>query len=156
MRPSLILSTVTRAVLSSIVTFSLDQLFSGHNAPGGGFVGGLVAAAAHVLLYASGGVPLLRRALPVAPTVLLGVGLAMAQTTAAAGWLLGGDVLESRVFDLHLPLFGAVHLASPLFFDIGVDLVVVGLVATILTTLGTREDVITSAPIPEVPERTQS
>ena len=161
MNPSLILSCVTRAVGSTVWVFSLFLLFSGHNAPGGGFVGGLVGGAALVLLYATGGVPLLSRALPVAPTVLLGVGLVTAQLTAAAGWLIGGDVLQSRVIDFHhLPVFGDVHVATPLFFDIGVYLVVVGLLAKILVTLGGRDDALAPVSAPgassdeAAPERT--
>jgi multicomponent Na+:H+ antiporter subunit A len=139
MTPSTILRVVSRAILPTIVVFSLFLLLSGHNAPGGGFIGGLVAGAGLVLLWANGGAAEVRASLPVRPVMLLGAGLLVAQATAAAGWLLGGQVLESRVFDLHLPVFGDVHLATPLVFDVGVYLVVVGLIGLVLTTLGAEE-----------------
>jgi multicomponent Na+:H+ antiporter subunit A len=137
--PSLILTTVSRTVFHTVIVFSVYLLVSGHNQPGGGFVGGLVAGAALVLVFASGGVEQVERTMPVPSTVVLGLGLAFAQVTAAAAWLGGGSILESTVVDLHLPVFGDVHLATPLFFDIGVYLVVVGLVAVTLRTLGRQE-----------------
>lgn len=139
MRPSIILDLVSRLVLPTVIVFSLYLLLSGHNAPGGGFVGGLVAGASLVLIYAAGGVEAVRRVVPVRAEATLAVGLLFAQVTAIVPWFFGGQVLESRVFDLHLPLFGEVHLASPLFFDLGVYLVVVGLVAKALDTLGAEE-----------------
>lgn len=139
MKSSTILTVVVRLLLPTVIVFSLYLLLSGHNAPGGGFVGGLVAGAAVVLLYAAGGVDLMRRVLQIPAEVFLGVGLLFAQVTAIVPWLFGMQVLESRVFDLHLPVFGEIHLASPLFFDIGVYLVVVGLVAKTLETLGAEE-----------------
>lgn len=139
MRPSLILDFVSRTVFSTVLVFSLYLLFSGHNQPGGGFVGGLVAGVSLVLVYASGGVDEVRHVLPVRGEVILGVGLLFAQMTAVIPWIFGRQVLQSEIFDLHLPVFGELHLATPLFFDIGVYLVVVGLAATTLTTLGAQE-----------------
>jgi multicomponent Na+:H+ antiporter subunit A len=136
---SVILDTVSRTIFHTVVVFSIYLLASGHNQPGGGFVGGLVAGAALVLAFATGGVDQVQRTVPVPSTVILGLGLAFAQLTAAAAWIAGGDLLQSAVVDLHLPLFGDVHVATPLFFDIGVYLVVLGLVAKILETIGAEE-----------------
>lgn len=138
-RRSLILDVSTRAVFHAAVLFAVWLLAAGHNQPGGGFVGGLTISAALVLAYANGGVPALRSALPVRPLVFLGVGMLVAQATAVVPLLLGANVLESRVFDFSLPLFGEVHLATALFFDIGVLLIVIGLVAKALDTLGAAD-----------------
>jgi multicomponent Na+:H+ antiporter subunit A len=137
--PSVILGFVSRAVLPTVVVFSLFLLLSGHNGPGGGFIGGLVAGAGLVLLWATGGPEELRTILPVPGTWVVGLGLLTAQLTAAAGWVLGGSALQSADFELALPVFGDVHLATPMIFDTGVYLVVVGLIATVLTTLGAEE-----------------
>jgi multicomponent Na+:H+ antiporter subunit A len=137
--PSLILTTVSRMVFHTVIVFSVYLLVSGHNQPGGGFVGGLVAGAALVLVFAAGGVEQVERTMPVPSTFVLGLGLACAQLTAAAAWLTGGALLESTVFDVHLPVFGDIHVATPLFFDIGVYLVVLGLVAIALRTIGRQE-----------------
>ena len=140
MGPSLILDVVTRAAVHTIVVFSLYLLFAGHNAPGGGFVGGLVAGAALVLHYAGHGADQVRAVLPLRHEVLLGTGLFLAGLTGAAALLFGGEFLESAYVELHIPLLGSVSLVSVLAFDIGVYLVVVGLVLAILNTLGAEEE----------------
>jgi multicomponent Na+:H+ antiporter subunit A len=139
MVPSLILSTITRTVSPTVWLFSIWLLASGHNAPGGGFIGGLVGSAALVLAYATGGPEQVRYVVPVRGEVVLGIGLAMAQLTTMAGWVWGEQVLQSRLFELAVPVFGDVKLVTPLFFDTGVYLVVVGLIVKVLTTLGAQE-----------------
>jgi multicomponent Na+:H+ antiporter subunit A len=139
MAPSLILSTITRILSPTVWLFSLWLLVTGHNAPGGGFIGGLVAGAALVLAYATGGAAQVRRVVPVPGEIVLGLGLGAAQLTTMAGWIWGSQVLESSLLHLQLPVFGEVELVTPLFFDIGVYLVVLGLVTKILTTLGGEE-----------------
>lgn len=137
--PSLILDVCTRAVFHAAVVFAVWLLAAGHNRPGGGFVGGLTLSAALVLTYAGGGSPALRRALPVRPLTFLGIGMLTAQATAAVPLLFGRNVLESAAVTVHAPLFGAVKVTTALFFDIGVLLIVVGLVAKALDTLGAAD-----------------
>lgn len=136
---SLILDTCTRAAFHTMWVFSLFMLFSGHNAPGGGFVGGLIAGAALVLCYAGHGADHVRRVLPVHPELLLGAGIALAAGTGATAWLAGGEFLESGIAEVHPAVLGEVKLPSVLVFDIGVYLVVVGLVLALLETLGRQE-----------------
>ncbi len=131
-----ILETGTRAVFHTILLFGVYLLFAGHNAPGGGFVGGLVAGAAFVLRYVEGGEAEVAAAAPVAPQGVLGVGLTMALLTGFAPLLGGGQFLQSGTLTRQLPVLGTVKASSALVFDIGVYLVVVGLVLAILTTLG--------------------
>jgi multicomponent Na+:H+ antiporter subunit A len=76
----------------------------------------------------------------VQPGVLLGTGLFLAVGVGLAAMLAGGEVLQSTIFDLHVPLVGEVHLVTSLFFDVGVFLVVVGLVLDILRSLGAEID----------------
>lgn len=134
--PSLILDVCTRAVFQAAVVFALWLLAAGHNRPGGGFVGGLTISAALVLAYASGGSHGLRRALPLRPVTFLGIGMLVAQAAAVVPLLFGAGVLESAALPLHLPLFGEVTLVTTMVFDIGVLLIVIGLVAKALDTLG--------------------
>ena len=136
---SVILERCVAAVFPTALVFSLFLLFAGHNAPGGGFVGGLVAGAALVLRYVDGGVPAVARVVPVTPQAVLGSGLTLAVLTAAAGWMGGGDVLESSKLTWHAPLLGSVKATTALPFDIGVYLVVVGLVLSLLRSLGGEE-----------------
>ncbi|HEY8340913.1 MAG TPA: MnhB domain-containing protein [Egibacteraceae bacterium] len=134
--PSVILETGVRAVFSTIVVFSLYLLFAGHNRPGGGFVGGLTAGAAFVLVYAAYGPEGLRQVVRAPPEALLGVGLLLAGGTGVAALLVGADFLTSGAVDVDLPLFGHVKLTSALVFDTGVYAIVVGLVRMVLSTLG--------------------
>ncbi len=136
---SVILDVCVDAVFRTAVLFSVFLLFTGHNAPGGGFVGGLVFGAAVVLRYSAAGDASVRQVVPVSPQTVLGVGLTVATLTAAAGWLGGGELLEGSKWTVDVPLIGAVKSTSSLFFDIGVYLVVVGLVLSILRTLGNEE-----------------
>jgi multicomponent Na+:H+ antiporter subunit A len=137
---SVILETGTRAVFHTILLFSAFLLFTGHNAPGGGFIGGLVAAAALVLRYVAHGPEDVRRTTRVAPEKVLGAGLIAAVGTGMTPWLLGGQLLESGYVDIGLGLLGTAKVTSVLFFDIGVYLVVVGLVLAVLRTLGGEID----------------
>jgi multicomponent Na+:H+ antiporter subunit A len=140
MPASLILDTVTRAVFHTIWVLSLYLLFAGHNAPGGGFVGGLVGGAALVLRYAGAGSDGVRQAVRLRPEALLGGGLLLAGATGLAPWLAGREFLSSASLDIAVPIVGEVHATSALPFDIGVYLVVVGLVLGALVTLGAEEE----------------
>lgn len=140
LRRSVVLETAVRLVFHTVLVFSLYLLFAGHNQPGGGFVGGLVAGAAFVLRYIAGGRSALKAAVPVDPGVPVGGGLVLAAGTGAAAWLFGGQFLESGKLELTLPLLGVVKATSALPFDTGVYLVVVGLVLGVLRTLGAEAE----------------
>jgi multicomponent Na+:H+ antiporter subunit A len=139
-RPAIILQVATRLIFHVVVLFSIFLLFSGHNAPGGGFAGGLVAGLALAVRYLAGGRAELNVAAPIDAGRLLGTGLFVAVGTGAAALLLGGEVLQSALLDLQVPLLGEVHLVSSVLFDIGVYLIVVGLVLDILRSLGAEVD----------------
>ncbi|NLG47241.1 Na+/H+ antiporter subunit A [Gordonia sp. (in: high G+C Gram-positive bacteria)] len=138
---SLILEATTRLVFPTLVVLSAYFFFAGHNAPGGGFAGGLVMGLALVLRYLAGGRYELGEALRVEAGTVLGAGLAISATTAAVSLFLGAPALSSATFDLTLPVFGEFHLVTALFFDLGVYLIVVGLVVDILRSIGARLDV---------------
>jgi multicomponent Na+:H+ antiporter subunit A len=139
-RRSVVLEVVTRILFHTIMVFSVYLLFSGHNEPGGGFAGGLVAGLALVLRYLAGGRYELGEAAPVAPGVLLGTGLLFAGGTGVGGLLLGGEVLQTAILETTLPVLGDVKLVTSLFFDMGVYLIVVGLVLDVLRSLGAELD----------------
>jgi multicomponent Na+:H+ antiporter subunit A len=135
-----VLETAVRLIFHTVLVFSLYLLFAGHNQPGGGFVGGLVAGAAFVLRYVAGGRAALKAAVPVDPGLPVGLGLVLAAGTGMAAWLFGGQFLESGKLELHLPVLGVVKATSALPFDTGVYLVVVGLVLAVLRTLGAEAE----------------
>jgi multicomponent Na+:H+ antiporter subunit A len=139
-RRSVVLEVVTRILFHTILVFSVYLLFSGHNEPGGGFAGGLVAGLALVLRYLAGGRYELGEAAPVDPGLLLGTGLLFAGGTGVAGLMLGAEVLQTAILETTLPVLGHVKLVTSLFFDMGVYLIVVGLVLDILRSLGAELD----------------
>lgn len=109
-------------------------IWRGHDAPGGGFIGALVAGVAFALIELTSE-PHEPSRLPPA-TALLGAGLAFAVVTGLVPLTLGGELLEGTKLHLSLPLGGEIEFASSLFFDVGVALVVVGIVRSLLDALG--------------------
>ncbi len=138
---SLVLEVATRMIFPLIMVLSAYFFFAGHNTPGGGFAGGLTAGLALVLRYLAGGRYELGETLPLDAGKILGVGLALSAGTAVASLLLGAPVLSSAVLQFHIPVLGTVKLVTALFFDLGVYLIVVGLVLDVLRSLGARVDV---------------
>jgi multicomponent Na+:H+ antiporter subunit A len=139
-RRSIIFEVVTRLVFHTIVVFSMYLLFSGHNNPGGGFAAGLVTGLALMVRYLAGGRYELDEAAPVDAGALMGMGLVVATVSGLAPLAFGGAVLQSALVDLHVPLLGDVHLVTSVFFDVGVYLVVVGLLLDLLRSLGSGID----------------
>lgn len=136
---SLILATVSRLVLPILVLFSLHLMLRGHNEPGGGFIAGLMTAAALVLQYIAHNSQYVRANLRLNYRVLLGAGLALAGGTGVAAFFYGSAFLEHRFGHFHLPLLGDVELATALAFDVGVYLVVVGMALLVISALGESE-----------------
>ncbi|GIJ00087.1 multisubunit sodium/proton antiporter MrpA subunit /multisubunit sodium/proton antiporter MrpB subunit [Sediminihabitans luteus] len=139
-RRSVIFEVVTRLVFHSMIVFALYLLFSGHNSPGGGFAAGLLVGIALLVRYLAGGRYELGEAAPINPGLLLGTGLFLSAGVGLIALLAGGEVLQSVIVDLHVPLLGDIHLVTSLFFDVGVFLLVVGLVLDILRSLGAEID----------------
>jgi multicomponent Na+:H+ antiporter subunit A len=137
---SLVLEVATRLIFPLIMVLSAYFFFAGHNTPGGGFAGGLTAGLALVLRYLAGGRYELGETLPLDAGKILGTGLALSAGTAVASLAFGAPALSSAVLQLDLPLLGHVKLVTAVFFDLGVYLIVVGLVLDVLRSLGARVD----------------
>ena len=135
-RPSPILDADMAIAAGPILVFSLYLLFAGHNQPGGGFAGGLVAGVVVVMAWVVGGTEPMRRILPIRSSALLGTGLFLASATGFASLFLGGAFLESAAVTVTIPLVGSVKAVSVLIFDIGVYLVVVGMALWLVRALG--------------------
>ncbi|SFB10642.1 multicomponent Na+:H+ antiporter subunit A [Cellulomonas marina] len=139
-RRSVIFEVVVRLLFHTMVVFGLFLLFSGHNQPGGGFAAGLVVGTALVVRYLAGGRYELGEAAPVQPGVLLGLGLFLSAGVGLAALLAGGTVLQSWILETDVPLLGHVKVVTSLVFDIGVFLLVVGVVLDVLRSLGAELD----------------
>ncbi len=140
-RRPLMVVVSTRFLFPSMMALSLYLFFAGHNAPGGGFAGGLVASLAITLRYLAGGRYELAETIPWSTDKILGTGLGASALAVFWPMIVGWPPLASHIVDLELPLIGEMHLVSPLLFDVGVYLIVIGTVTYILRSLGGRIDV---------------
>ncbi|WP_457967889.1 Na+/H+ antiporter subunit A [Arthrobacter sp. D1-29] len=139
-RRSIIFEVVTRLLFHSMIIFSLYLLLAGHNFPGGGFAGGLTAGLALTIRYLAGGRFELREATPISAGTLLGMGLATAAASGVVPLLLGGQAFQTAIIELWLPVFGDIKFVTSTIFDIGVYIVVIGLVLDVLRSLGAEID----------------
>ncbi len=128
---SVILTTTARGLAPTLAVVAVYVAFRGHNAPGGGFAGGLILSSAVILGYlADGRTSLDARRLQ--PLVLVGVGLAVAVSVAVTPLLFGDALLESAIWKLHVPAIGTLKLVSSSLFDVGVMILVTGVVLAAL------------------------
>lgn len=136
---TLIFRTVAPLLTAVMLVFSVFVLLRGHNEPGGGFIGGLIAASALAIYGMAMGEEAARRALQVHPVSIAGFGLALA---ALAGMLsIAFDVPFLTGLWATLPLGdGEVTLSTPMVFDIGVYLVVFGTISAIALALEADEE----------------
>jgi len=135
---SLIVRTVTRAMLPPLLLYSVFLLTAGHNEPGGGFVGGLVAGCAFALYALAYGVGAARELLRFDSRTFVGLGLTTSLASGLLPLLSGRPFMTGLWTELHVPLLGAFALGTPVMFDVGVYLLVLGVTLTILLPL--RED----------------
>lgn len=123
-------------IFPAILMMSLWLLFAGHNQPGGGFVGGLLAGSAIGLRYVAGGASAVRDQSRFRAWTVLGVGVCLAALTATLPLAFGGSVLQVASSVLHPPLVGEITVSSALVFDLGVYLTVVGTVMMAFEAFG--------------------
>jgi multicomponent K+:H+ antiporter subunit A len=133
---SVMLSNAAQMLLPAALLVALYIFIRGHNLPGGGFIAGLVAGAAGILLYVANGIAWAEARIRVGYRALIAAGLAVAAGTGAAAWLFGAPFLTSAHGHPRLPLIGELPLASAMAFDLGIFLTVLGVVMLSLSTLG--------------------
>jgi len=139
--PSLILTISSRYISTVLLLLSLAALWRGHNLPGGGFAGGLIAASAILILALAYGWEKVETRLPIQPLALMIIGLAVAIGSGFVSPVIGGEFMKGvwlPRFDL--PLLGKVKLGTPLLFDVGVYLTVIGFTLKCAHALGTEGD----------------
>ena len=137
---SIMVDVVTRVLFPSMMLLSAYFFFTGHNAPGGGFAGGLVAGLALTLRYLAGGREEFEDALPFDPAKVLGTGLLLSTIAAFIPLAMGYPPLTTGYVEPDLPLIGPVAIPSALLFDAGVYTIVIGLTMHIISSLGSRLD----------------
>jgi multicomponent Na+:H+ antiporter subunit A len=135
-RRIVVVDVAVRLVFIAVMVGSIYLLFAGHNQPGGGFVGGIVAGAAVALRYVAGGIDDVRALSRAHPWTLLGAGLLISAATVVVPVALGSAPLEHATWEADLPLLGHLKVSTALAFDIGVYLLVVGLVLMVFEAFG--------------------
>jgi multicomponent Na+:H+ antiporter subunit B len=136
---SLILRTTARFLLPLLLLLAIFLLLRGHDEPGGGFIAGLVASLAFALYVFAFDTATTRRVLRHDPRSLVGIGLLIACLSALPAAVLGQPFFTAQWWSIELGPFGVLKLSTPLFFDIGVFLVVIGTVMTIVLALAEVE-----------------
>jgi len=132
-KSSLILRSATRYLLPLLLIFSVFLLVRGHTQPGGGFAGGLSASAAFVLYAIAHGPDTARRSLPRSPGFLIGLGLFVAGASGVPALVTGRPLLTAVWLVPPVPVLGKV--GTPLLFDAGVYLTVIGVVLLLFFSL---------------------
>ncbi|HEV7290911.1 Na+/H+ antiporter subunit B [Devosia sp. RR2S18] len=135
---SLIFRTLTPFLVTIILVFSVYVLLRGHNEPGGGFIGGLIAASAMTIFGMASGVSEVRRALRFDPLAIAGFGVCIAVLSGLASLFTGSPFLTSIWLYLELG-DTVVPLSTPLFFDIGVYFAVFGTISSVALSLEADE-----------------
>jgi multicomponent Na+:H+ antiporter subunit B len=137
---TLIFRTIAPGLTSLMLLFSVFVLLRGHNDPGGGFIGGLIAVAAVAIYGIAFGVPVARRALYFQPLAISGAGLLLSAASGLVSLAYDAPFLTGVWTSVHL--FGAeVDVSTVMAFDIGVYLVVLGSLSSVALSLEDREDI---------------
>lgn len=132
----LILKSLATIIAIFIFLLSLYLYFGGHFAPGGGFVGGLLCTMALGLVMFAYGINKVMSVLPINYIYVLASGLIFSIGTAVSGMLVGKNFFKHHFTHAHLPLIGEVELHTAAIFDLGVYLVVVGVLMSVILAFG--------------------
>ncbi|QDH66182.1 monovalent cation/H+ antiporter subunit A [Pseudomonas azotoformans] len=129
-------AVLVRLLLPIALVVSFYLFMRGHNQPGGGFVAGLVMSVAFILQYMVAGTQWVEAQMSLRPMRWMGFGLLSATLTGIGALFVGYPFLTTHTWHFSLPLLGDIHVASALFFDVGVYAMVVGSTLLMLTALG--------------------
>ncbi|OYU06539.1 MAG: monovalent cation/H+ antiporter subunit A [Pseudomonas sp. PGPPP1] len=129
-------AVLVRLLLPIALVVSFYLFMRGHNQPGGGFVAGLVMSVAFILQYMVAGTQWVEAQMSLRPMRWMGFGLFSATLTGLGALFAGYPFLTTHTWHFSLPLLGDIHVASALFFDVGVYAMVVGSTLLMLTALG--------------------
>lgn len=135
MKPSLILRTATRLLVSMILVFSVYLLLRGHNLPGGGFSGALVAATGFAMYIMAEGAASMRCALRIDPTRMIVFGMILALGSGLISVISGNPFLTGIWWTAPTLGDAKIALGTPFLFDIGVFAIVLGAILTLLLAL---------------------
>lgn len=134
-----ILQSISKLVVFIILTLALYLFFAGHDAPGGGFIAGLVLASAFVLTLLAYDIHSMRQGMPVDFKLVAATGALIVLFSGFAPVFFGHGFLYQTFISFHIPIYGEINISSVTFFELGVALTVLGVVMTIILSIS--EDV---------------
>lgn len=140
MTSTVILRTSARLIMPLGLVFSVFLYFKGHQTPGGGFVGGLVCSVSILVMRMAIGAQAVTRALPCPPIKLIAIGLTCALADGLIALMYRLPFLTSNHGHIHLPYGGEFEWASVMLFDLGVYLVVTGVVVGMVDALSRESE----------------
>ena len=123
---TLILATIIKALIPLFLIFAIYMFFRGHNQPGGGFIGGLIATIpfmVHAIAFGSGETVRIFR---IKPIFAASAGLLLATLSGVCALVAGKPFMTALWSDTALPFIG--KPGTPILFDVGVFLIVFGMV----------------------------
>lgn len=135
---SIILKTASLYLIPLLLLFSFFLLLRGHNEPGGGFTGGLVAASAYALYSIANGVEKAKELLKIRPIYLIAIGVLIALISGLIPVLSGKIFMTGMWSEDKFPIIG--KLGTPLIFDIGVYILVIGIVLKVIFSLSEESE----------------
>ncbi|NMB80420.1 MAG: Na+/H+ antiporter subunit B [Ignavibacteria bacterium] len=138
MRDSIILSTAVKYLIPLLLVFSFFLLLRGHNEPGGGFVGGLIAAAAYAIYTIANGVENAKQFLRIEPLFLIALGLLIALVSGLISLFAGEIFMTGLWMKNEIPVIG--KIGTPILFDVGVYFLVLGIVTKIIFPLAEEDN----------------
>jgi len=136
---SIILRTATRYMFPPLLVFSVYLLLRGHHYPGGGFVGGLIAGSAFALYALAFDAATARKLLRFDPRDITATGLAVALVSGLPSLLSGNTFLTGTWWKVPVRPGITIDLGTPLIFDMGVYLVVLGVLLSLIFLLAEEE-----------------
>ncbi|WP_332647474.1 Na(+)/H(+) antiporter subunit B [Lysinibacillus sp. 54212] len=134
-----ILRTVVKGVVFIVLTLGVYLFFAGHNAPGGGFIGGLVLGSAIVLLYLTYDIETVHKGMPFDFKKVAAFGVLLATGTAIGSIFFNVPFLTQTDSYFDIPLLGETHLSTVMIFEAGVALTVIGTLVTIILSISEDE-----------------
>lgn len=137
MKNSVILSSAVKYLIPILLIFSFFLLLRGHNEPGGGFVGGLIASSAYALYTIAHSVDEAKRFLRVKPLFLIASGLSIALLSGLLSLFTGKEFMTGLWMKYEIPVIG--KIGTPLIFDLGVYFLVLGFVTKIIFSLAEED-----------------
>lgn len=132
---NIILEKIVSLFMRVMVIFSIYLLLRGHNNPGGGFIGGIIASTGFIFYAIIFGTDSLQKVIKIKPQSFIGIGLLLVLVATLLPTLFSTEMLTGLWIKADVPVLGTLHAGTPLIFDTGVYAVVIGVILTIVISI---------------------